>query len=230
MPQQPENLIEDSDEQSQDTRKNKQSKDEREGKEIHGQERWVELTQNQDLHSLVENSRIIDEEIPKPKFDCAVVPNEVLKFAAFCVSRVITICDEKLQHTASQIEFFLSRMRNEAGMRTTELIQALALIDIISKRNVDQMPFELTHANIYLVLLVCVMIAHKSNCDKPYSNGWWSRQFGATLPILNESEVVVLRLLDYNTYVPMPVYQVYHSTIFLADPQVQNEHANLNEN
>ncbi|KAA6383374.1 MAG: hypothetical protein EZS28_021099 [Streblomastix strix] len=190
------------------------SESESESEEIHGADRWAGLSdQNSEFFGSTINDNL---QLSKPEFDY-VAPDKVIKFASFCISRVVrsdNLCGQ--QTIAAQIEYFLGRMRNEAGMRTTELLQALALIDIISRQNLEYLPFELTKENVFLVLLVCVMIAHKSNCDRPYSNGWWSRQFGATLPTLNESEVVVLKLLNFNTLVPVSIFQVYRRTIFLA--------------
>ncbi|KAA6354661.1 MAG: hypothetical protein EZS28_049812, partial [Streblomastix strix] len=114
-------------------------------------------------------------------------------------------------------------------LRTTELLQALALIDTISRLNLEQQPFELTKENVFLVLLVCVMIAHKSNCDRPFSNGWWSRKFGATLPTINESEVFILKLLNFNTLVPLSIYQAYQMTIFLVEPFMLQQVENVNK-
>ncbi|KAA6363697.1 MAG: hypothetical protein EZS28_040776 [Streblomastix strix] len=128
------------------------------------------------------------------------------------------------ENTRVGIVYLLKRMKRAAGLRTTELLQALALIDTISRQSQIDGIFELNKNNIYMVMLVCVMIAHKSSCDKPFSNGWWGRQFGAALPTLNESEVVILKLLNHNTSVSVPTFERYRKAIVLAEPQMSDNH------
>ncbi|KAA6402281.1 MAG: hypothetical protein EZS28_002193 [Streblomastix strix] len=154
-----------------------------------------------------------------PEFDEEFVQDEIIKLAAFCVSRVATRgIDDTFQNTFDLIELFFSRIRTYTGLCTTELLQALAFVDIISRRNIEHLPFVLTKLNVYLVLLVCLMIAHKSNSDVPLSNFKWANLFGVNLSLLNESEIVVLKLLNFNTNIPEHVFQMYKQSIQLMCP------------
>ncbi|KAA6402284.1 MAG: hypothetical protein EZS28_002196 [Streblomastix strix] len=189
----------------------------------------MSISPNLDLYS--DEQSVCVEYFSEPEFDKCLVQDEIIKFAAFCVAKVVTRGNDAFQNTFDLIELFFSRIRTYTGLCSTELLQALAFVDIISKSNKELLPFVLTKLNVYLVLLVCLMIAHKSNSDVPLSNFKWANLFGVNLSLLNESEIVVLKLLNFNTNIPEHVFQMYKESIQLMCPiaseskrmQIQND-------
>ncbi|KAA6357283.1 MAG: hypothetical protein EZS28_047190 [Streblomastix strix] len=174
-----------------------------------------------------------------PAFDESVVTEKVINFAAFCITRVVALgeaADDDDKSSSNQLSNYgskkesedkelemkrlmegvvllFARMRKHMGLRTSELLQALALIDIISVLHFGRGRFGLNQQNYYLILLICIILSHKKNCDSPLSNQWWGKKFGVPITVLNESEVTILKLLDFNITVSEELYMRYHTAI-----------------
>ncbi|KAA6393886.1 MAG: hypothetical protein EZS28_010588 [Streblomastix strix] len=177
-----------------------------------------------------------------PAFDESAVTEKVINFAAFCITRVVALgeaADDDEKSSSNQLSNYgskkeaedkeletkrlmegvvllFARMRKHMGLRTSELLQALALIDIISIKQFERGKFRLCRKNVYLVLLICVMVSHKKNCDSPLSNQWWARKFSAPLSTLNDSEIIILKLLDFNITVSEELYMRYHNALVVC--------------
>ncbi|KAH7825606.1 uncharacterized protein MONOS_2449 [Monocercomonoides exilis] len=115
--------------------------------------------------------------------------------------------------TQREVATFICGIRYHAGLVTSELLVALSLIDSLSRRHWQHGRFALNKENVFLVVLVTVMIAHKCSCDKPYLNGWWSRTFRAPLRMINEMERLILHLLTYDVNVSPHTYERYYSAL-----------------
>lgn len=115
--------------------------------------------------------------IKAARFDEKIVSEDVTSFASFCISQVIRLSsfynekesnnlklidtNEKFIALQTKIKLFLDTVRRLAGLRTTELLQALAHIDKLSNLHWKKGRFCLTSDNIYLVLIIAIMISHK---------------------------------------------------------------------
>ncbi|KAH7822084.1 uncharacterized protein MONOS_2905 [Monocercomonoides exilis] len=115
--------------------------------------------------------------------------------------------------TQQAVTAFLCAIRYHSKLLTSELLVALSLIDALSRRHWQQGRFALNKDNVFLVILVTIMIAHKCSCDKPYTNGWWSRTFHAPLAMINGTEMLILQLLSYDVSIPAVVFHRYYTAI-----------------
>ncbi|KAA6380682.1 MAG: hypothetical protein EZS28_023790 [Streblomastix strix] len=168
-----------------------------------------------------------------PVFEDEPVSQNIINFSAFCLCRALAITHQSQlqlmgQHvqpfdqeqTWHSIIFLLQRLQKLVVLRTSELLQALALIDTISNSSTK---FHIIPQNIQMILLVCILLAHKVNCDKPYSNGWWSRAFGLPVQVLNDTEILILNLLQFNVYVPSEMYDRYNVAIAMKLQEQEQE-------
>lgn len=174
--------------------------------------------------------------IPAPVVQDDSLSDSLISFAAFCITQVAqsniatiqqrTGRPHQSQSTAEQInsllEYLLRRLKKHAQLRTTELLQALCYIDTMSKQHWAAGEFILCPENVFLSVLVCVMLAHKFNTDKPFSNAWFSKCFGVSLTVLNKTEESVLELLGYELKVKEDVYGRYHQALVEGSKKREN--------
>ncbi|KAH7830454.1 uncharacterized protein MONOS_4699 [Monocercomonoides exilis] len=123
------------------------------------------------------------------------------------------VAEFEVKKTQQDLTTFLCSIRYHSKLITTELLLSLSLIDTLSRLHWKQGRFALNRDNVFLVVLVTIMIAHKFSCDKPLPNGWWSRTFNAPLQMINETEVLLLKLLNYDVNISSETFQRYYTAI-----------------
>lgn len=93
-------------------------------------------------------------------------------------------------------------------MRETEAVQAVALFERILQLHWKCFAFTyLFQSSLKTVFLTCVVLAHKSSVDQPFTNALICQGFGIPLFTLNNFESSMLDLLSFNTTVDAATYK-----------------------
>ena len=130
--------------------------------------------------------------------------------------RTLSVTPTDPESMEQLVSYVIRRLHKYAQLRTTELLQALSLIDRMSKSHWATGVFVLSADNIFLCVLSCLMLAHKFSTDKPYSNGWFAKCFGLSLTLLNETESTVFSLLHFSVAVDPIVYSRYYDALVIG--------------
>ncbi|KAK2953950.1 hypothetical protein BLNAU_11052 [Blattamonas nauphoetae] len=152
-----------------------------------------------------------EDALPSPILDTERMTDQLIQFTAYCITSVAKANTKShpRQDVDNVLVYLLQRMRKHAELRPSELMQALAFMDDLS-HSFPVSGFAMDTGNCVLATIVCVMIAHKFNSDKPYSNAWWAQVFGVQLSVLNQSEESVLQMLNWKLEIPLDVYRRYY--------------------
>jgi hypothetical protein len=89
-------------------------------------------------------------------------------------------------------------------------VLALVYIDRISKKDPSLNVSALT---LHRLMLTATLIAVKAHDDVYYPNTYYAKVGGLRVQELNAMEASMLRVLDWNIFVPVEEYQLYHGLI-----------------
>ncbi|KAH7831084.1 uncharacterized protein MONOS_18548 [Monocercomonoides exilis] len=105
----------------------------------------------------------------------------------------------------SKILHFFNYTRSINATTSSELIIAMALLHRIvrveKKRVVEGHTSIISHKTLGTILLCSIILSQKLLRDKPFKNSWWSRHCKVPISIINDSEEMFLKLLDYRLHV-----------------------------
>ena len=90
----------------------------------------------------------------------------------------------------------LQVMKVQLHIRESELLYGLILLERFLNKSPSE--FDLQLNNLPMTFVVCIMLAHKMSTDRPIKNSLWSGVFKIPLSYLNQSEIFVLKAIDYN--------------------------------
>lgn len=99
-------------------------------------------------------------------------------------------------------------------IRTTEVVQAVALFDRILKQHWRCFVFTyLFKTSLKTLFLACILVAHKQSTDCCYRNSSFTKEFGLSLQTINSFEKAVLDLVSWDTCVKKDVYNCFHHAL-----------------
>ncbi|KAH7817632.1 uncharacterized protein MONOS_18129 [Monocercomonoides exilis] len=89
-------------------------------------------------------------------------------------------------------------MRKSFGIRISEVIYGLLLVDKAVRNAPLESKFRVTLDTLSMSIVVGVMLSHKISTDKPFSNESWAHIFNASLSDVASSEIVLLKALNFD--------------------------------
>ncbi|KAA6386562.1 MAG: hypothetical protein EZS28_017910 [Streblomastix strix] len=100
--------------------------------------------------------------------------------------------------TAETTRGLLEFIRFHAQFTLGEMISAMQLMEILLHKSRDVENVDSITADNVGTALVCVcIITQKFLRDKPCQNSWWAKTFKMKLQTLNESEMIILNIIDW---------------------------------
>lgn len=118
-----------------------------------------------------------------------------------------------------KIIHFFTFTRNAASLTLAELIVALIYLYRMGLADCERIQEGRTpiisESTFGTHLLCSVIISQKQLRDTPFKNSWWSKMFLVPLEILNHSEVVFMKKINFNLFVSSEEYDVMYQC-FLA--------------
>ncbi|GBG29851.1 Cyclin-P1-1 [Hondaea fermentalgiana] len=129
------------------------------------------------------------------RLDCSQVPGmELGKY----LKRVLRSLNKNDVETVSRDNVL--QMRFTVGFRL--LGSALVLIDrLIARTSHRDAPLLVSQLNAHRLMLCCMMLVSKFSEDEPLNNAFWASTGGMPLAELNECELILFKLLDFETRV-----------------------------
>ncbi|KAH7832129.1 uncharacterized protein MONOS_18533 [Monocercomonoides exilis] len=142
--------------------------------------------------------RLVDIQLPSNKFYLSkpgeLMVNQIKHFISY-VGKYAKLTNAELSH------FYI--------LTTRMLAEESELIRQGGKSIVSE-------ANLGTLLLCAITITTKMERDIPFTNSWWAKQLGVPLSILNQSEVIFLKKINFNCNVTQEEYEILYWN-FISD-------------
>lgn len=116
-----------------------------------------------------------------------------------------------------RIRHFYNFTRKAASITTAEILHTIFLLDRLVQVEAKSASLGngtvIADTNIGTLLLVAVLLSTKMHRDIPFRNSWFSKVFGVPLAVLNQSEIVFMKKLDYRLEMTEDQYWSLYTTL-----------------
>ncbi|KAA6364686.1 MAG: hypothetical protein EZS28_039787 [Streblomastix strix] len=116
--------------------------------------------------------------------------------------------------TVENVKVLLEFVQLRSPLTLGELLTALHVLETLL-RKCRQKNDNTVSAENFGTALVCIFIVTlKFLRDIPYRNSWWAQKFNMNLQTINESEVVILQLMDWQMWMSDKSFIRFYSRVF----------------
>jgi hypothetical protein len=170
---------------------------------------------NQQLRSLNEETEGNEEAASRRDviFDRNIITNELAEVAVIIITKILeesrrrigfVKCiesDEEDKILYDRLRAFLWDCEKLIGLREMEMIHGLILLEKIYKNHGNGDDFHSNFVDLIFYLITCLILAHKFNSDKPFTNEEWCNIGNINLSTFNACETHTLWLLKYELWI-----------------------------
>ncbi|KAA6359499.1 MAG: hypothetical protein EZS28_044975 [Streblomastix strix] len=102
--------------------------------------------------------------------------------------------------STENVYVFLKFAIFHAQITLVEVISSISTLETLIRKCIEKNDRVVTAGNLGTTLVCTFIITLKFLRDSYYNNQWWACKFGMDLHSVNESEVVVLNVLDWELW------------------------------
>ncbi|KAA6401379.1 MAG: hypothetical protein EZS28_003090 [Streblomastix strix] len=109
---------------------------------------------------------------------------------------------------------FIVFIRHHGRLTLGEMLLAMQLLETLLIKCREKKDNTIDTDNLGTALVCIFIVTLKFARDIPYRNSWWALQFNMNLQTINESEVVILKLMDYKMWIGIRSFIRFYFRIF----------------
>ncbi|KAA6376404.1 MAG: hypothetical protein EZS28_028070 [Streblomastix strix] len=105
-------------------------------------------------------------------------------------------------------------VRFHARLTLGELLTAIQILEALFRKCREKNDNTVSADNLGTALVCICIVSLKFLRDTPFRNSWWAQTFGMDLQTINESEVVILKLMDWQVWSSERKFMRFYTRVF----------------